>query len=110
MPTWNPLRSPDEFPMVWHSALLAPPGRHNLGVVRTYSDISRMRYRFSAFKASLREHPGHPTAKGLARLETRIFSEPYGDRFMVKVETKWAKSFMTKLTGTTTIFPGSTSS
>ena len=92
MAIWNPRRNPNKFPAVWHSALMAPPGEHLLAIVGIGDDIEvkRLRYRFAAFKASLRAHPSSETAKRLALLSTVIKTESSATQTSVWLETKWS--------------------
>lgn len=89
MPVWSPNRSPERYPMLWHTALQAPPGEYMLTVVRSEHDVKKLRYRFTAFKACLRAHPDHPTTKGMQRLVTEVIAVPDGDSWLVKVRTRW---------------------
>ena len=78
MPLWKPSKDPNLYPARWHEVLRALPGRYYLGDWPLVAAVREQR-RFNAFKACLRAHPGHPTAKALAARLVRVISIERGE-------------------------------
>ena len=75
MPTYNPKRSPEMYPARWHEVVTAKPGRHLVLVVETEAEYRRIQRKFESFRASLRVHYQHPTAKAAHGKATRLTAE-----------------------------------
>lgn len=89
MVLWNPNRSPDKYPHLWHMALYTP-GWCVLDVVDTLTQANHQRKRFNAFKACVRNYPLHKTARmvELGEFTSRIKIVEFEDVFQVTVKTR----------------------
>lgn len=99
MPTWKPGRNPDKYPATWHDILRDKPGQRLLALVASKEEVRRTANKFNAFKASLREHPLHETARALNARHVRLSVEPAGKEFAVWVKTRWAAEILDLLAG-----------
>lgn len=101
MSAWNPNRNPDKYLASWHKLLRRPPGRYALARAEDAKEARKLQNRFNAFKASLRNHPLHPTAQELSRRSARVTVEDLTATelggFCLWVETRWADSFTDSL-------------
>lgn len=98
MSTWNPNRNPDKYLAAWHELLRRPPGRYALARAADAQEARKLQNRFNSFKASLRNHPLHPTAQELSRRTARVTVEAleYGGHCLW-LETRWADNFTDSL-------------
>ena len=79
MPTYNPNKSPDKYPMAFAEALAKPlNGEPFVEYFTSYkvfpADTRKLRIsqELSGFKAALRNFPGHPLSKTVDNVATRV--------------------------------------
>ena len=97
MTTWNPSKDPRTFPASWHDIIRQGPGAYRLCVEETEAKARKVMYKFNAFKASLRFHPPHPTARALRDRKITLGLKPAPGGIGVWVGVKWAESWCDKL-------------
>lgn len=90
MPIWNVNRNPDKYPAVWHSIVQSSPGKRLLDIVETPEEVLRLKNKFNAFKACLRNHPLHPTTAALAKRTLRLSVETLEGKHSVWVTINWS--------------------
>jgi len=96
MTLWKADRNPDKYPAAWHSLLKAPPSRFMLGMGADKKELEILQRKFSAFKATLRSHPAHPTAVEAAKRTTRTELESVGELHALWVQTRWSAALLSE--------------
>lgn len=101
MTMWDPEGDPNKYPIRWHNICHKQPGLYELQTYETEAEMRREQKRFAAFRACLRHHPDHPSAKFLAVRRIRILDRPDvsaagGGTLMAEV--RWSDNHIVELT------------